>query len=325
MIVVTGAAGFIGSNLVKALNERGESDIVAVDNLERADKFRNLVDCDISDYLDKRDFIEKVRRGELPRPAVVFHQGACSDTMATDGRFVMENNFRYSLQLLRWCQQVDVPFIYASSAAVYGLGPMFVEDRLCEKPLNIYGYSKFQFDQVVRRLLSATPSLRAPVIGLRYFNVYGPRETHKERMASVAFHHYHQFRREAKVKLFQGSHGYADGEQRRDFIHIDDVIRANLFFWNQPTSGIFNVGSGRAQSFNEVAVAIVNSLREANGQTPLTLKQAISTHSARVGVSWSPRRWLQVKVGQTWEQRASTLTAADYLDRISSLLLQATF
>ena len=271
--VVTGAAGFIGSNLVKALNERGEANIVAVDDLEQADKFRNLVDCDISDFLDKREFIERVQRGDFARPEIVFHQGACSDTMATDGKFVMENNFRYSMHLLQWCQQVDAPFIYASSAAVYGLGPIFVEERLYERPLNIYGYSKFQFDQMVRRML---PTLKAPVVGLRYFNVYGPREGHKERMASVAFHHYHQFRREGHVKLFQGSHGYGDGEQRRDFIYVDDAIRVNLHFWNRPTNGIFNVGSGRAQSFNEVAVAVVNSLREANGQTPLQLKQAAS-------------------------------------------------
>jgi len=273
MIVVTGAAGFIGSNLVKALNERGETDIVAVDNLERADKFRNMVDCEISDYLDKREFLERVLHGGMSRPAVVFHLGACSDTLATDGRFMMDNNFRYSMQLLQWCQQVDAPLIYASSASVYGLGPIFVEERTYERPLNIYGYSKFLFDQVVRRAL---PTLRAPVVGLRYFNVYGPRERHKERMASVAFHHYHQFRREGRVRLFQGSHGYSDGEQRRDFVHVDDAIRVNLHFWNRPDSGIFNVGSGRAQSFNDVAMAVVNSLREANGQVPLQLKQAVS-------------------------------------------------
>jgi ADP-L-glycero-D-manno-heptose 6-epimerase len=271
MIVVTGAAGFIGSNLVKALNERGETDIVAVDHLERADKFRNLIDCEISDFLDKGEFLDRVRRGDFGRPSVVFHQGACSDTLATDGHFMMENNFRYSMQMLNWCQQIDVPLIYASSASVYGLGPIFVEERPYERPLNIYGYSKFLFDQIVRRAL---PTLHAPAVGLRYFNVYGPRERHKDRMASVAFHHYHQFRREGRVKLFQGSHGYADGEQRRDFIHVDDAIRVNLHFWNRPASGIYNVGTGRAQSFNEVAMAVVNSLREANGQLSLQLKQA---------------------------------------------------
>jgi ADP-L-glycero-D-manno-heptose 6-epimerase len=271
MIVVTGAAGFIGSNLVKALNERGETDIVAVDHLERADKFRNLIDCEISDFLDKGEFLDRVRRGDFARPSVVFHQGACSDTLATDGHFMMENNFRYSMQMLNWCQQIDVPLIYASSASVYGLGPIFVEERPYERPLNVYGYSKFLFDQIVRRAL---PTLHAPAVGLRYFNVYGPRERHKDRMASVAFHHYHQFRREGRVKLFQGSHGYADGEQRRDFIHVDDAIRVNLHFWNRPASGIYNVGTGRAQSFNEVALSVINSLREANGQVSLQLKQA---------------------------------------------------
>ena len=187
-IIVTGAAGFVGANNVKALNDLGERDIIAVDNLARSEKFRNLVDCEIADYLDKDAFREHVRRGALPKPDVVFHQGACSDTMETDGRYMLDNNFRYSLELLRWCQDAGIPFIFASSGSVYGLGPVFAEERLNEKPLNVYGYSKFLFDQIVRRML---PAPKAPVIGLRYFNVYGPRETHKGRMASVGFHHFH--------------------------------------------------------------------------------------------------------------------------------------
>ncbi|MCS7100211.1 MAG: ADP-glyceromanno-heptose 6-epimerase, partial [Burkholderiaceae bacterium] len=206
-------------------------------------------------------------------PAVVFHQGACSDTMESDGRYMMQNNYRYSLALLEWCQQQRVPLIYASSAAVYGLGPAFREERACERPLNVYGYSKFLFDQVVRRRL---PQLSAPVVGLRYFNVYGPRESHKGRMASVAFHHFHQFRTEGRVKLFEGSHGYADGEQRRDFIHVDDVVAVNLFFWQRPQSGIYNVGTGRAQPFNDVALAVVNALRAAQEQPPLSLQEAVA-------------------------------------------------
>lgn len=271
-IIVTGAAGFIGANNVKALNARGETDILAVDNLTQADKFRNLVDCEIADYLDKTELLERLRRGALPKPAVVFHQGACSDTMATDGRYVMENNYRYTLALFEWCQAQRVPFIYASSAATYGLAETFVEDRANERPLNVYGYSKFLFDQILRRRLA---DLAAPAIGLRYFNVYGPRESHKGRMASVAFHHFNQFRAEGRVKLFEGSHGYASGEQRRDFIHVDDVVAVNLFFAEKPASGIYNLGTGRAQSFNDVALTVVNTLRAAAGRNVLALADAV--------------------------------------------------
>ena len=272
-IVVTGAAGFIGSNVVKALNERGEKNIIAVDNLTRADKFRNLVDCDIADYVDKHDFIERIQAGHYDGEIdAILHQGACSDTMETDGRYMMENNYRYSLILLDWCQDQDVQFLYASSAATYGGSSAFREERECEGPLNVYGYSKFLFDQIVRQRLAKSPS--SQIVGFRYFNVYGPRETHKGRMASVAFHNYNQFRAEGKVRLFEGSHGYPNGGQQRDFVYVGDVAAVNLFFLDHPEkSGIFNLGSGRAQSFNDVAVAAVNGCRKAKSEAPLTLDE----------------------------------------------------
>jgi len=272
-IVVTGAAGFIGSNLVKALNDRGMRDIIAVDNLENAAKFRNIVDCEIADYVDKGDFRARLAAGAFGPVEAILHQGACSDTMETDGRYMMENNYRYSVDLLDWCQQRKIPFIYASSAAVYGMGPAFREDPANEGPLNVYGYSKFLFDQVVRRRL---PSVTAPVVGLRYFNVYGPREAHKGRMASVAFHHFNQYRSEGKVRLFEGSHGYAHGEQRRDFIYVDDVVRVNLHFLERSLSGVFNLGTGRAQPFNDVALAVVNTIEAKSGGARLTLREAVA-------------------------------------------------
>lgn len=208
--IVTGAAGFIGSNIVKALNERGVTKIIAVDNLTKADKFRNLIDCDIVDYIDKNDFIDRIQTGHFDGEIdAIFHEGACSDTMETDGRYMMENNFRYSSILLDWCLDQDVQFLYASSAATYGASNVFKEERQYEGPLNVYGYSKFLFDQIVRQRLAQNPS--SQIVGFRYFNVYGPRETHKGRMASVAFHNFNQFRADGKVKLFEGSHGYENG------------------------------------------------------------------------------------------------------------------
>ena len=263
--IVTGAAGFIGANIVKALNERGESNIIAVDNLTRADKFRNLVDCEIADYLDKEDFLDRLLAGDFDGDVkAIFHEGACSDTMETDGRYMMENNFRYSQDILDWCLDQEVQFLYASSAATYGGSSEFREERSLESPLNVYGYSKFLFDQIVRQRLSEAKS---QVVGFRYFNVYGPRESHKGRMASVAFHHFNQFRAEGKVKLFEGCDGYGNGEQKRDFVYVGDVAKVNLFFLDHPDqSGIFNVGTGRAQSFNELAAANVNSCRALQGK-----------------------------------------------------------
>ena len=236
-IIVTGAAGFIGANNVLALNRRGYTDIIAVDNLTHAEKFRNLAECQITDYFDKRDFIELVKARKIAKPEAIFHQGACSDTMETDGRYMMENNYRYTLELFNWAQELGIPMIYASSAATYGASTTFVEDRRFEGPLNVYGYSKFLFDQVLRAKL-AKGEVKAPVIGLRYFNVYGPHEQHKGRMASVAFHQFFQFRKEGHVRLFEGCLGYGNGEQERDFVYVDDVIAVNLHFFDKPVSGI---------------------------------------------------------------------------------------
>jgi ADP-L-glycero-D-manno-heptose 6-epimerase len=271
-VIVTGAAGFIGSNILKALNGRGVTDIVAVDNLARAEKMPNLADCEIADYLDKQDFIERIRADEFDVEfSAVVHQGACSDTMETDGRYMMENNYRYSLDLLDWCQRLGIPFIYASSASVYGAGRIFREAREHEGPLNVYGYSKFLFDQVVRRRLAGRT---AQVAGFRYFNVYGPRETHKGRMASVAFHFFNQYLKDGRVRLFEASAGYGPGEQIRDFVSVEDAVRVNLFFLDHPEiSGIFNVGTGSAQSFNDVACATVNAVRRSRGEAPLALGQ----------------------------------------------------
>ncbi len=270
--VVTGAAGFIGSNLVKALNQRGETNIIAVDNLKNADKFRNLVDCEIADYLDKKEFMGKLRDGYFDGLlAGVLHQGACSDTMEADGRYMMENNYRYSLDLMNHCQNEEVPYLYASSASVYGAGPVFREEREHEAPLNVYAYSKYLFDQVVRRRMDR---LTAQVVGLRYFNVYGAREQHKGRMASVAFHFFNQYRTDGYVRLFAGCDGYEDGGQLRDFVSVEDVARVNMHFLDHPgQSGIFNLGTGRAQCFNDVAVATINALRAVQGEPALALDE----------------------------------------------------
>lgn len=270
MYVVTGGAGFIGANLVKALNERGEKDILVVDDLEHGDKFRNLVDCEIADYLDKRDFLERIHQGEFKKFKAILHEGACSDTMEHNGVYMMGNNYEYSKVLLHYCQTKRIPYLYASSAAVYGAGKIFNESGEHESPLNVYGYSKWLFDQYVRRLM---PKKTAQIAGFRYFNVYGEREQHKGRMASVAFHHFNQCRDSGKVKLFEGCDGFGDGEQRRDFISVEDVVAVNLYFLEHPQkSGIFNVGTGRAQPFNDVAAAVINSFRKLAGKPPASVK-----------------------------------------------------
>lgn len=257
MIIVTGGAGFIGSNIVKELNERGQRNILVVDDLTDGTKFKNIADCDIADYLDKDDFLTKINTNpEFAEPIkAIFHQGACSTTTEWDGRFMLRNNYEYSKTLLHYCLAQKIPFIYASSAATYGDGKVFKEQREYEAPLNVYGYSKFLFDQYVRRIL---PTAKSQIVGMRYFNVYGPRESHKGSMASVAFHLNNQLPKDGIVKLFEGNDGYADGEQQRDFVYVADAVNVNLWFWEHPEkNGIYNVGTGRAESFNAVAKAVL--------------------------------------------------------------------
>jgi ADP-L-glycero-D-manno-heptose 6-epimerase len=260
MIVVTGGAGFIGSNLVRRLNAAGIANILVVDNIGASSKFKNLIGCSFDDYLHKDRFRTELKSGKFDgKISAVFHQGACSNTMELDGNYMLENNFQYSLDLLDFTQREQIQYIYASSAAVYGGGTQFEERFANEDPLNVYGYSKYLFDQIVRKRLVNSSN---QIVGLRYFNVYGPYESHKGRMASVAFHFFNQFRANGKLSLFEGSAGYAAGEQRRDFIYVEDVIDVNLYFFENPDkSGIFNCGTGRSQTFNEVAVATIGALK----------------------------------------------------------------
>jgi ADP-L-glycero-D-manno-heptose 6-epimerase len=259
MIIVTGGAGFIGSNVVHTLNSRGRDDILVVDDLTDGTKFANIADARLCDYLDRGEFLDRVRSGDSfgERIEAVIHQGACSTTTEWDGRYMMDNNYSYSKHLLHYCLERGIPFLYASSAATYGGGQVFREEPRFEKPLNVYGYSKALFDQYVRRIL---PRAASQVAGFRYFNVYGPREQHKGSMASVAFHLRNQLLENGVVKLFEGCDGYGDGEQRRDFVYVGDVVDVNLWFLDHPeVSGIFNVGTGRSQTFNDVARAVLTA------------------------------------------------------------------
>ena len=273
-ILVTGAAGFIGSNLVKALNARGENRVIAVDELTHGDKFTNLVDCAIADYWDKETLFDRLAGAEYADAIhAVLHQGACSDTTERNGRYMLDTNYRYSLELFEFCRLRRIPFIFASSAAVYGANTHCREVEEYEAPLNVYGYSKLLFDRVLRQRWQ---DRTAQVAGLRYFNVYGPREQHKGRMASVAFHFFNQFQSDGCVRLFEGSHGYVDGEQRRDFVSVEDCVNVNLYFLAHPErSGIVNVGTGRAQTFNDVAVTVINSICAARGAAVRSLAELV--------------------------------------------------
>jgi ADP-L-glycero-D-manno-heptose 6-epimerase len=257
MIIVTGGAGFIGSQLVRGFNLRGENDIIVVDNLTQGEKFKNIAAAHIADYFDKEDFLQQLETNRVSHKQIraIFHLGACSRTTEWDGRFMMKNNYEYSKNILNYCKLHQIPFYYASSAAVYGGGSVFKEARQYENPLNMYGYSKLLFDAYVRLAL---PKMTSPIAGFRYFNVYGPNESHKGSMASVAYHLHCQLQKGKHIKLFEGSDGYGNGEQQRDFVYVEDVVKVMLWFLDNPEkNGIFNIGTGAAESFNAVAEAVL--------------------------------------------------------------------
>lgn len=256
MIIVTGGAGMIGSNIVKSLNNNGFNDILVVDNLKDGKKFKNLVDLDITDYMDKEDFITQIMAGDdFGTIDAIFHEGACSATTEWDGKYIMMNNYEYSKEVLHFCIEREIPFLYASSAATYGDTDTFIEEREYEGALNVYGYSKQQFDNYVRRLWAdaeAHGETVSQITGFRYFNVYGPREQHKGSMASVAFHLNNQMNAGEDPKLFEGSDQF-----KRDFVYVGDVAAVNLWFLENGVSGIYNCGTGRAEPFRAVADAVI--------------------------------------------------------------------
>jgi ADP-L-glycero-D-manno-heptose 6-epimerase len=257
VIVVTGGAGFIGSNLIEALNAEGENRILVVDRL--GDNFRNLCDLRFCDFMEPKDFRRAIESGGLPdRITAIFHQGACADTTCSDGSYMMENNFTFSKVILHCALERKIPLVYASSASVYGAGHSSQPTPGNERPLNLYALSKLAFDNYVRNLPSAADST---VVGLRYFNVYGPRERHKGRMASMVYQLHRQIEETGVAKLFEGTDGYGDGEQRRDFVFAGDIVRLNLFFARREvTRGIFNAGSGSSRTFNDVAKSVIATL-----------------------------------------------------------------
>jgi ADP-L-glycero-D-manno-heptose 6-epimerase len=272
VIIVTGGAGFIGSNLIHYLNRAGERDILLVDNLAPAPnltgpKFLNLAGAEFADYMDKREFRAALKDGffENTKIRTILHQGACSNTLEDDGRYMMDNNFTYSKELLHFALDRKIPFVYASTAAVYGASTEFTELPKNERPLNVYGFSKLVFDNYVRRLMPPFGSqMKSTVVGLRYFNVYGPREQHKGRMASVTHHFTRQLKDTGTIRMFEGSGGYANGDQRRDFVFVKDLARINLFFAGllpespkRATHAVVNAGSGEARTFNAVAAALM--------------------------------------------------------------------
>lgn len=258
MIIVTGGSGFIGRNLIAGLNKIQYTNILVVDNLQNGKKYENLIGLQILDYTDKSTFIKNLINGSyLNKIKVVFHQGACSDTCKWDGKYIMQNNYQYSKELLLYCTQNHVPFIYASSASVYGKTMnISYKQKQHEQPINIYSYAKYLFDQYVQRIL---PTITSQICGLRYFNVYGPYEAHKKNMASIIYNVYKQIINNKKPTLFIGSQDF-----KRDFIYVDDIININLWAWHNKISGIFDCGTGISRSFTSVVDIILNFFNKKN-------------------------------------------------------------
>ena len=280
MLIVTGGAGFIGSNLVHELNAHGITDILVVDNVANTRKLANLEGARYAGYMDKREFRRAVAENALGagRVEAILHQGACSNTLEDDRGYMMDNNDQYTREVLAFAIHADAPLVFASTAAVYGLsGPgHFTETPENERPLNIYGESKLTFDNYFRDQL-AQDRVPMTAVGLRYFNAYGPREQHKGRMASVMHHFTQQMRQTGKVRLFAGTGGYGDGEQRRDFVYVRDLARLNMFFAQlgpyapqagaarKTYRGVVNAGTGVSRTFNAVARALMT----VHGETPI--------------------------------------------------------
>ncbi|MFW5857094.1 MAG: ADP-glyceromanno-heptose 6-epimerase [Planctomycetota bacterium] len=258
MYIVTGAAGFIGHHVVRALNRRGIDDILAVDSLSDGAKFRNLAACRIDDYADSEAFRADLRARNLSGVDGILHLGACADTMETDGQYMLDANFTFSKELFAFALEQGVRFVYASTAALYGpTGPSIIAPEH-EQPVNLYAYSKLLFDTYVRRRIDKAA---ATVAGLRYFNVYGPGEQHKGRMASMVTRLYTQLATTGTAKLFTGSDGYGDGEQKRDFVYVEDVAEATVsFLEGDDRWGLYNIGTGTARSFNETAELLIDRL-----------------------------------------------------------------
>lgn len=258
-IVVTGGAGFIGSCLVRMLNEKGNEDILIVDNIGETEKWKNLVNKKYREYIHKEAFLQRL--DSLKGITCILHMGACSSTTENNFDYLCQNNLEYSKKLWRYCSEHQIPFIYASSAATYGDGVQGFFDQ-CDirtlRPLNGYGYSKQLFDLWSEKQLDKPPQY----VGLKFFNVYGPNEYHKGSMASVIFHGYRQVKESGRLRLFRSYRpDYADGGQLRDFVYVKDICKVTEFLMEHPEiSGIFNVGTGRAESFEKLGEAVFLAL-----------------------------------------------------------------